>query len=267
MSDKITFSFGKNWQDFLKGLTKEKTENAELSIKDFMGMNSLFGKTVIDIGCGSGIFSYAMFNMKAEKIVSLDVDPFSVKCCEFMHEKAGKPKNWEIYHGSILDDHFVSKLGKFDVVYSWGVLHHTGKMWEAIKKSAQLVNEKGYFYISIYNKVDGLWGSNFWLKIKKNYNNHPWVGKYILEPGYIFAYFVLNLLEFKNPFKEIRNYKSNRGMSWKRDITDWLGGYPYEAATVEEIFNFIKINFPDFQLINIKTKNNAATNSFLFKRK
>jgi len=266
MKEKITFSFGKNWQDFLKTLTKEKIKNAEISIKDFMGVTEFTDKSVIDIGCGSGIFSYVMFKMNAKKIVSFDVDPFSVKCCEFMHKKAGNPKKWVFHQGSILDDAFISNLGKFDIVYSWGVLHHTGKMWDAIKKSAQLVNKGGYYYIAIYNKGDGMFGPKFWLGIKKFYNAHPFIGKYIFETGYILAFFALNLVKLRNPFKQIRDYKQNRGMSWRRDIADWLGGYPYEYATIEEIFNFMKSNFPDFQLINVKSVNRLSNNWYLFKR-
>lgn len=266
MKEKITFSFGKNWQDFLKVLTPERLENAKSSIQDFMGMDDLKGKSVIDIGCGSGIFSYAMSTMNPEKLVSFDVDQFSVECCKHMREKAGNPSNWEIKEGSILDDKFVSSLGTFDLVYSWGVLHHTGKMWDAIRKAAELVNKNGYYYIAIYNKLEGMRGSEFWLRIKKFYNAYPLIGRYILEPSYIGLYFFLNLVRLKNPFKSIKNYKVKRGMNWRRDVTDWIGGYPYEYADVEEIFKFMKLNFPDFQLMNIKTPNGISNNWFLFKR-
>jgi 2-polyprenyl-6-hydroxyphenyl methylase/3-demethylubiquinone-9 3-methyltransferase len=55
-------------------------------------------------------------------------------------------------------------------------------------------------------------------------------------------------------------------MDWITNIRDWLGGYPYEFATVEEVFKFMKINFPDFKLANIKTTNTVDANWFLFKR-
>ncbi len=266
VKDKATFSFGKNWYDFLKVVTPERLEHAAVSIKDFMGVDDLKGKTVVDIGCGSGIFSYAMSQMKPERLVSFDVDPFSVKCCEHMREKAGNPPNWEVLEGSVLDGKFVSELGKFDLVYSWGVLHHTGDMWDAIKKSAHLVNKNGYYYIALYNKVEGGRDSEFWLKVKKLYNRHPLVGRYVLEPFYMFVYFLSNLLGFRNPFKNLKNYKSRRGMNWRINVTDWVGGYPYEYATVEEVFQFMKSHFPDFQLVNIKSTNGLGNNWFLFKR-
>ena len=265
MEEKITFSFGKNWENFLGRITEDKLKSGESSIKDFTGIKNFNGKSVLDIGCGSGIFSYAFHKMGAKKIVSFDIDPFSVRCCEFMKNKAKNPKNWTILQGSILDKTFISKQRKFDFVYSWGALHHTGKMWEAIKNSARLVKKGGYYYITIYNKTERkILGSDFWLKIKKFYNRCPLIGKYILEPIHVLTYFALNILKLKNPLKKGNDY---RGMSWRRDITDWLGGYPYEYATIEEILTFIKTNFPDFKLKNMKIANGLNNNWFLFQRK
>lgn len=266
MVEKITFSFGKNWQNFLKSVNKDRLRNAELSLTEFLGCKDLKNKTFLDIGCGSGIFSYAAFALGAKRVVSFDFDPFSVECCKYFHKKANNPKNWEVYPGSILDKNFISKLGKFDIVYSWGVLHHTGDLWNAIKNSAKLVKEKGYYYIAIYNKVGGTVGSEFWLNVKKNYNASPLIIKRLLESGYIMTWFMAHLVRFENPVKNIKNRKSLRGMNWRVDINDWLGGYPYEFATVEEIFKFMKLNFPDFQLINIKTTNWVGNNTFLFKK-
>ncbi|MDR4503176.1 MAG: class I SAM-dependent methyltransferase [Candidatus Scalindua sp.] len=264
----ITFSFGKNWQKFLKNLNEERFKNAEKSLTQFMELETFEGKTFLDIGCGSGLFSYAAFNLGADKVVSLDFDPFSVECCKHLHEKVNKPKNWEIYQGSILDKKFVSKLNKFDIVYSWGVLHHTGKMWQAIKNAACLVNKDGYYYISIYNKIEGRKGSEFWLIIKKIYNHSPRIGKLVMEMLYILRYEIIgNLISLRNPLTIINEYKARRGMEWKTDIVDWLGGLPYEFAKVDEIFKFMKVNFTDFDLVNIKTTDSLGTNWFLFKNK
>ncbi|MEW5946805.1 MAG: class I SAM-dependent methyltransferase [bacterium] len=265
-AQKASFSFGANWRRFLNALSEERLENARRSLTGFFEMDNLRGKTFLDVGCGSGIFSHSAFMLGAEKIVSFDVDPLSVECCRFMREKAGSPGNWEISAGSVLDDDYVSTLGTFDVVYSFGVLHHTGRMWEAIKNSARLVAKGGYYYIAIYNRVDGRFGSAFWLKVKRFYNRHPFVGKYILGNAAVLYYFLSILKGFRNPFAIIRNYKQKRGMDWRTDVTDWLGGYPYEFASVEEIFRFMKTNFPDFRLLNVKTVNGRGNNWYLFRR-
>src|SRR5687767_14492573 len=108
----------------------------------------------MDIGCGSGVFSHAAYTLGASRIVSFDIDPLSVRCCELMKQRSSNPPHWDIRHGSILDPAFVRSLPKCDVVYSWGVLHHTGDMWTAIRNAASLVKPGGRFFIAIYNKVE-----------------------------------------------------------------------------------------------------------------
>jgi 2-polyprenyl-6-hydroxyphenyl methylase/3-demethylubiquinone-9 3-methyltransferase len=266
MYSEASFSFGKNWKNFLKGINEDKIKNAESSIIDFLGLKDLKNKSFLDIGCGSGIFSFGALNLGAKKIVSFDIDSFSVECCNYFYNKAYRPENWRVIKGSILDDNFILNLGNFDVVYAWGVLHHTGQMWKSIRNSLKLVNKGGYYYLAIYNKVDGWKGSDFWLKVKRIYNHSPKVVKYSFEFIYMLAYFVVNFLKLESPIKKIKNYKSGRGMSWRRDITDWFGGYPYEYATVKEILNFMDSNFPRFKLVNIKRTEGLENNWFLYKR-
>ena len=261
-----TFSFGRNWQDFLRTMNDGRLKIAEDSITDFMSVKDLSGKSFLDIGCGSGLFSQAAFELNAKRIVSFDYDPFSVECCKHLKVKSGSPGNWEILEGSILDKAFISRLGKFDIVYSWGVLHHTGHMWEAIRDAAGMVDKGGWFYIAIYNKTFGPMGSDFWLKEKKLYNSLPAVGKKSMEMAYIMAMIGKNAARMKSPLTGIRDSNPTRGMNWRTDITDWLGGYPYESATIEEIASFMRTNFPGFSLINIKRTASAMGNNwFLFK--
>ncbi len=262
---KVTFPFGRNWQNYVKSLDDDSLHYAKQSLVEFLGIEDLKGRSFLDIGCGSGFFSYAAFKFGAEKVVSFDTDPLSVRCCRDLHEIAGNPSNWEIHEGSILDGNFISKFQNFDIVYSWGVLHHTGSMWKAVMNSAMLTAKEGHYYISIYNKVKGLFGSRFWLAVKTLYNASPAAVKSLWEAVYIMAYFFGNITRFQNPLRKIKNYKSKRGMNWRTDIVDWLGGYPYEFAAVEEIYEFVTRNFPHFELIRIKPTKGLGTNWFLFK--
>lgn len=263
--EKVTFSFGKNWKSFLKSLDEHQFKNAKSSLTNFLNLNTFQGKTFLDVGCGSGLFSYAAFQLGADKIVSFDVDSFSVECCRYLHKKAGSPSNWKIYEGSILNNNFVSQLETFDIVYSWGVLHHTGQMWDAIKNSAKLTKKDGLYYIAIYNKKGGLLNSNMWLKIKRLYNNSSKIEKGIWEMMFMASFCVVKLIKLQSPIMIIKIYKERRGMDWRTDVIDWLGGYPYEFATVEEIFKFIKSNFPQFDLINLEGHDDTKNNQFLFK--
>lgn len=267
MSAKITFSFGKNWTEFLKRFNEGLLPEAKDSLTEFLGLKDLHDKTFVDIGCGSGLFSLAAFQLGAKRVVSFDADEYSVKCCQSLWEQAGRPDNWKVMSGSVLDDRFLSELGTFDIVYSWGVLHHTGRMWDAIEKAARLTNPDGYYYITIYNRVGGLFGSRYWLHVKKLYNSYPFIGRYFIEPLHVAGKFMVKILRLQNPLAIIRNYKvRQRGMSWRRDITDWLGGYPYEYASVDEIFTFMKKHFSQYRLVNIKSSAYKRPNWFLYKR-
>ena len=259
----ISFSFGENWKKYLNSLTIEKIQIAKQSLKDFLG--NITGKTCIDIGSGSGIFSYSMYALGAKEVTSIDNDPFSVQCANYLKSKVKNPERWNIYQGSILDKIFISQIGKYDIVYSWGVLHHTGNMWEAIKNAASLVNDNGIFYLAIYNKTRS---SRFWLKVKKIYNFSPKIGKKFMN-FLLFSdmYFILPLLSLKNPLIRLKNYKKKRGMDPMTDVKDWLGGYPFEVATFREIVTFLnKIN-QNFKLIkyNKVNPNVNANNELVFK--
>ena len=74
---------------------------------------------------GICIHSLCFHKLGARRVVSIDVDRNSVEATRSLHASAGRPWNWEVHEGSILDERFIGGLGTFDTVYSWGVLHHT----------------------------------------------------------------------------------------------------------------------------------------------
>src|SRR5437867_10486767 len=130
------FGFGENWRDFLSKLTEDRVVQAELSLKDKLEMDSLAGKSFIDVGSGSGLFSLAARRLGA-MVHSFDYDPQSVACTwELKRRYCPEDPHWIIEEGSVLDCAYLAQLGQFDVVYSWRVLHHTGAMWEALDNVA-----------------------------------------------------------------------------------------------------------------------------------
>lgn len=268
--NKNHFSFGKNWKSFLDNLDDERIKQAKRSLVEFLGgINNIKGKTFIDIGCGSGLFSLAAHLLNASKVISVDIDKSSLWCTNFLRKKYRQNDSWQIKTGSALDKRFLNTLGKFDLIYSWGVLHHTGNMHQAIENILPLLSAYGLLYIAIYNKTTTFWqggSSNFWLKIKKLYNSSNKFFKTLILAIFIaYQIFSLVFVAKTNPYKYIKNYKKQRGMSWKHDLIDWLGGYPYEFASPDEIINFLgKRNFYCKKLI---FRNGTGCNEYLFVKK
>jgi 2-polyprenyl-6-hydroxyphenyl methylase/3-demethylubiquinone-9 3-methyltransferase len=245
------FEFGKNWIRFLAVLNDERIEEAKKSLKAMLSVESLAGKTFLDAGSGSGLFSLAA-RMLGAKVYSFDYDPQSVACTNELKQRYfAEDKDWTVTQGSVLDKNYLSSLGCYDVVYSWGVLHHTGAMWEALDNVASLVASEGQLFIAIYNNQGG--ATRRWTLLKKLYNKHPSIrvplAIYTLIRQWTIT-FIKDTLK-GTPLHSWQNYKHSRGMSAWHDIVDWIGGYPFEVAKPEEIFNFYKNK--GFYLQQLKT--------------
>ncbi|NUM31878.1 MAG: methyltransferase domain-containing protein [Bacteroidetes bacterium] len=260
------FEFGKNWLQFIKTLNNERVKVAEKSLLEFLNIENLKNKRFVDVGSGSGLFSLAAKNLGAD-VVSFDYDSSSVACTNILKNKYYEnDNNWKVFQGSVLDKEFLSSHGKFDIVYSWGVLHHTGKMWEAMENIITLVNSEGKVFIALYNDQGAT--SKKWLKVKKMYNS-GFLGKLIIGSVF-YTYFFLNLLFYtlkngKSPIKYIKEYKKNRGMSVFYDWRDWIGGLPFEVASNEKVVDFFIKN--GFALTKIRTTNGLGCNQYVFEKK
>jgi len=229
-------------------------------IEKWLGKERIVGKTVIDIGSGSGIHSLSFSLLGAERVHSIDVDPVSVEATDALHHKMQNSPQWTVSQGSILDNGFVKRLGTFDIVYAWGVFHHTGSMWEAIANASSLVKPDGLFWFSIYAK--GPRHQND-LALKRRYNAASPFRKRLMEARWIFGLMRNRLFSLKNPFAW--NEKKERGMTVYHDIVDWLGGLPYEVADESEILRFMREC--GFILEDLKVVAECGCSIYLFSRR
>lgn len=235
------FAFGDNWADYIeRNFSAERIEIARRHLLDFLQLDDLEGRVFLDIGCGSGLHSLAALRAGAERIISFDCDRSSVATTLKLHEWAGTPQHWTIDRGSVLDRVYMQALPKADVVYSWGVLHHTGNMWTALENAALTLAPGGVFYIALYTTdVYISVTPERWLQIKKLYNESGLFARRSME----FAYAALSLTKStlvsrRNPCTAIRDHKRSRGMSYWTDVRDWLGGWPMEFAGIQQTKDF-----------------------------
>lgn len=262
------FEFGKNWRDFLSILDDERITQAENSIKDYLKVDTLANRSFLDIGSGSGLFSLAARRLGA-KVYSIDYDPQSIGCTNELKNRYFKnDSNWVIQQGSILDEDLIVKLGTFDFVYSWGVLHHTGDMWKAMENVVSLTKPGGFLFISLYNYQ--VYWTSFYTTMKRIYNKSPRPGKWIIAGTYMLFQATIGVIKdtivHGNPIRRYSEKKKDRGMSMWYDWIDWVGGYPFETSTPDDVVDFYYNR--DFILLKLKTCGGGhGCNEYVFVKK
>ena len=251
------FSFGRNWLSYVEQMTDHDVTEAMDDIRRMLGPGRVEGKTVLDVGSGSGIHSLAFFRLGAASVRSFDADAQSVAATRDLWEKEGRPGAWTVEKGSILDDSWTGTLGRFDIVYSWGVLHHTGAMWRAVDQTAQLVASGGTLWIALYTK-GGKYPNH--LALKQRYNDAPVPVKRLYEMKQVARLVYVQVRQGKNPLRW--NKRTSRGMNTYIDIVDWLGGLPYEVASVDEVL--VRLRKHSLVAERIDAKGEGSCSSYVF---
>ena len=225
------FAFGENWATYAKNISSNEINEAIAGLQRLLGNQSLEGKRFLDIGSGSGIHSLAALHMGAKEVLAIDLDPNSASTTEKTLSDFQKNKSSIVKQISVFDlDH--ESIGLFDVVYSWGVLHHTGDMNLAIQKAASMVKPGGEFVFALYHKT---WLCPFWRKEKRWYSAAPPKSQALAASAYIAIAKLRRWLRGEKFKHYLEAYRSNRGMDFYCDVHDWLGGYPYESISPAEI--------------------------------
>jgi 2-polyprenyl-6-hydroxyphenyl methylase/3-demethylubiquinone-9 3-methyltransferase len=261
------FAFGANWRAFLQRLTPERLRQAEESLRGLLGRDELCGLRLLDMGCGSGLFSLAARRLGAA-VVSCDFDPDSVACAEGLRATfRPEDADWTILRGSVLDREFLARLGAFDVVYSWGVLHHTGAQWKALDNAAALVAPGGLLAVALYNHQPFF--TPLHRAMKRAACRWPLAGRFAIAPAYALgvgaALAAADLVRGRNPLARHQASGLPRGMSFWHDVLDWVGGWPFETSTPEQVFDFCRAR--GFALRSLRTVGGkSGCNEFVFLR-
>ena len=233
IQSELRFEFGENWLDFNRNLGDEQIKEAERSLLKLLRCDTLKGQTFLDVGSGSGLFSLAARRLGA-RVHSFDYDPSSVRCTQQLREyHLADDPDWKVERGSILDPDYVRRLGQFDIVYAWGVLHHSGAMRDAIANAASAVTPTGLFTFALYRRTRLC---RLWRAEKRWYASASLAAQRRARAIYIGLLFRLRFLVRGRDFaSHVANYKKNRGMDFSHDVHDWLGGYPYESISSDEV--------------------------------
>lgn len=236
MNDALTlqashFAFGKNWADYAEKIGETEIKEAVDGLSRMIGEERLNGKRFLDIGCGSGVHSLAALLLGAAEVVALDIDPDSVSTTRAVLDRHFPSGNFKVEQRSVFDLE-PTEIGRFEVVYSWGVLHHTGDLYHAVRSAASLVDDSGIFVFSLYRKTWMCW---LWKVEKRWYAHTSPKLQSRARSVYLLAYRTGLLLTGRKFDNFVQNYHRNRGMDFYHDVHDWMGGWPYESISPEEV--------------------------------
>ena len=258
------FPFGHNWTRFIANLGEEQIRESQRALREMLQRETLDGLTFLDAGSGSGLSSLAARRLGAQ-VHSFDYDPASVGASQAVRDRfAPNDPLWHIEQGSLLDPAYLDGLPLFDIVYSWGVLHHTGSMWQAMEYLRSRVKPGGLLFIALYNDTGS--SARNWRKVKKLYcSGTPgrWLVMTLFAPKEFLFPFIRDVARLRNPLRRYREYIRRRGMSRFHDWLDWLGGLPYEVAKPEHILHFFRPY--GFHLLRLSTEKRIGNNQFVFR--
>jgi 2-polyprenyl-3-methyl-5-hydroxy-6-metoxy-1,4-benzoquinol methylase len=225
------FAFGENWASYADLIDDQRIAEAKVGLVRLLGKETLIGKTFLDLGCGAGLHAVAAARLGASHVVAVDVDPTAVETTRTTLLRHAPGTSFEVRELSVFDL-APETFGKFAVVYSWGVLHHTGAMREAIELATRVVAPGGLFAFALYHRTRMC---DLWRWEKRWYSSASSQAQNLARKVYISLLQLRFRLTRGDFHSYVANYKSLRGMDFAHDVHDWMGGYPYESISAPDV--------------------------------
>jgi len=229
------FPFGENWRSFLTTMNADRIAEAEHGLKRLFPNVELTHRRFLDIGCGSGLSMLAAHRLGAT-VHGIDLDPDSVAATKTLLDKYASANDWSVAEKSVFELS-PERDGRYDIVYSWGVLHHTGSMWMALERAIAIVAPHGRLAVALYRRTPLC---RLWRLEKRFYARAPASVQATVRTLYKGCYLAALIATGCSPRRYLANYKSARGMDWSHDVHDWLGGYPYESTEPTAVVAFLE---------------------------
>jgi 2-polyprenyl-3-methyl-5-hydroxy-6-metoxy-1,4-benzoquinol methylase len=261
------FGFGENWASYARLIDEDRLNDAAGGLTRLFGRDALRGTAFLDIGCGSGLHAAAAARLGVARILAIDVDPISVRTAREVLGRFASATPYQVEELSVFDL-CPRMLGRFDAVYSWGVLHHTGAMRSALGKAAAMVQTGGLFAFALYAKTPLC---PIWAVEKRWYARASEQTQARVQKIYAKTVQLSFALRGRNFDAHVKSYRSDRGMDYRHDVHDWLGGYPYESISSREVATLMEQHgFEEVQSFLVATRYRlfgAGCNEFVYRRK
>lgn len=106
------------------------------------------GKTVMDAGCGQGRWTYGFGQLGVGRCVSMDISESGVGRTTEIAKEYGD--QFQVLRKDLRQD--LGLASEFDLVWCFGVLHHTGNTYAGFQNLAKCVMPGGYLFVMIYGE-------------------------------------------------------------------------------------------------------------------
>jgi ubiquinone/menaquinone biosynthesis C-methylase UbiE len=133
------------WTEYLP-----EYDETEKHWKIFFTSEEVAGRSVLDAGCGTGIFSIIFANQGAGRVTGIDISEGSLGTARGLKEKFGLDSA-EFMKQDMLDLPFAD--ASFDIVWAWGTVHHTTDPFQAIDQLIRVLKPGGALLLAVYTRT------------------------------------------------------------------------------------------------------------------